>query len=449
MTFMGKPPSAAGMTPPPGDPTAPSARIKKRARNALLTVAALVFGVFGLAAVLQIGGAVIGSGTVVVESRVKTIMHPTGGVLARLFVRDGDRVTKDQVLMQFDSNVSEVGASQASEGLVQLLARRARLEAERENQRLLRFPTEIAGRTDPGAAEAMARERRLFDLKQEEQRGGLSLLGERVRQYEEQISSYRSQIAANREEARLIKPELDGVRQLFARQLVTINRLNQLERTAVELDGQKAALEASIAEARARISETREQMLNLGKSARAAAATELAQVVAQIADQQVRRVTTSDTLARNTVRAPQAGVVDKLAFATIGSAVPAGQPLLQIVPQTDQLVIEGKISPNDIDQLAIGQSARVTFSSLNRQVTPDISGTVTFVSAEPTEDNRTGQSYFKIRVKLNSAELAKSIKVPLVPGMPVEIFVQTGSRSILSFLTKPARDQFSHAMREE
>lgn len=448
MTFMGNLPTA-GNVPPPGDTIPPSLRIKRRARNALLLVAGLVVGVFGLAALLQISGAVIGSGMIVVESRVKTIMHPTGGVLARLLVHDGDRVAKDQVLMQFDSNVSEVGASQASEGLVQLLARRARLEAEREDRRTLRFPLEISQRTDPGAIESMARERRLFDLRQEEQRGGLALLGERVRQYQEQISSYQGQIAANREEARLIKPELEGIRTLYARQLVTINRLNQLERTAVELDAQKAALEASIAEARARISETREQMLNLGKSARAAAASELAQVVAQIADQQVRRATTSDTLARNTVRAPQAGVVDKLAFTTIGSAVPAGQPLLQIVPQTDRLVVEGKISPNDIDQLAVGQAARVSFSSLNRQVTPEVGGTVTFVSAEPTEDNRTGQNYFKIRVKLDSAELAKAIKVPLVPGMPVEIFVQTGSRSILSFLTKPARDQLSHAMREE
>lgn len=448
MTFMGNTPAAEG-APLKGDPIAPALRIRQRARNALLLVAGLLVGVFGLTALLQVSGAVIGSGTVVVESRVKTIMHPTGGVLARLLVRDGDRVAKNQVLMQFDSNVSEVGASQASEGLVQLLARRARLEAERENRRTLRFPAELSLRNEPGAVEAMTRERRLFDLKQEEQRGGLALLSERVQQYQEQISSYQGQIDANRQEAALIKPELAGIRTLYARQLVTINRLNQLERVAVELDGQKAALEASIAEARARIAETREQMLNLGKSARAAAATELAQVVAQITDQQVRRATTSDTLARNTVRAPQAGVVDKLAFTTIGSAVPAGQPLLQIVPQTDQLVIEGRISPNDIDQLAVGQAARVSFSSLNRQVTPEIGGTVTFVSAEPTEDNRTGQNYFKIRVKLNSAELAKSIKVPLVPGMPVEIFVQTGSRSILSFLTKPARDQLSHAMREE
>lgn len=448
MTFMGRPPTA-GNALPHRNPLTPSLRIKQRARNALLLVAALVFGVFGLAAVLQVGGAVIGSGTVIVESRVKTILHPTGGVLARLLVHDGDRVAKGQVLMQFDSNVSEVGASQASEGLVQLLARRARLEAEREDRRTLRFPGELGQRIDPGAVESMTRERRLFDLKQEEQRGGLALLGERVRQYQEQISSYQGQISANRQEAALIKPELAGIRALYNRQLVTINRLNQLERTAVELDGQKAALEANIAEARARISETREQMLNLGKSARAAAATELAQVVAQIADQQVRRATTSDTLARNTVRAPQAGVVDKLAFATLGSAVPAGQPLLQIVPQTDQLVIEGRISPSDIDQLVVGQAARVSFSSLNRQVTPEIGGTVTFVSAEPTEDNRTGQSYFKIRVRLNTADLAKGIKVPLVPGMPVEIFVQTGSRSILSFLTKPARDQLSHAMREE
>jgi HlyD family secretion protein len=380
---------------------------------------------------------------------VKTIVHPTGGVLEQVLVHDGDRVRQGQVLMRFDTSVSGVGASQASEGLDQLLARRARLEALREGRASLVFSPELARRTDPIAIDLMARERRLFALKVSEQRGALSLLGERIKQYQEQISSYRAQIAASRREEVLIQPELEGIRRLYERKLVTITRLNQLERTAVELEGQRAALEANVAEAGARISETREQMLNIAQTARADAGTELAQVVALIADQQVRRATTSDTFARSVIRAPQEGVIDKLAYTTVGSAIPAGQPILQIVPDRDRMVIEGRIQPNDVDQLAVGQKARISFSSLNRQVTPEVIGRLAFVSAEPIEDTRTGQSYFRIRVELDRGVLARDIKVQLVPGMPVEIFVQTGTRSILSFLTKPARDQLSHAMREE
>lgn len=428
---------------------APAARLRRRTRNAFILVAALLFGVFGLSAVLQIGGAVIGVGALAAESKVKTLIHPIGGVLQTLYVHDGDRVRQGQPLLKFDTSVSSVGASEANESLDQLIARQARLEALREDLPTLTFPAALARRTDPVAIEVMTRERRLFELKQRELHGKVALLGERVNQYDEQIHSYQAQIDASQRQSGLIKPELDNVRDLYKRNLVTITRLNQLERTAVDLGGQRAALQANIAEARARISEAREQMLSLAQTARADAATELAQVLAQISDQTVRRATANDTFGRSILRAPQAGVVDKLAYTTVGSAVPAGQPIMQIVPVQDRLVIEGRISPNDVDQLRLGQSARVSFSSLNRQVTPEEDGKLVFISAEPSEDTHTGQSYFRVRVELDNARVARDIKVPLVSGMPAEIFVRTGTRSILSYVLKPLSDQLSHAMREE
>jgi len=423
-----------------------SSRLRTRTRRAFALIGLLVFGFFGLGAILKVGGAVVGSGEVTVDSSVRTISHATGGVLTALLVRDGDHVAKDQILMRLDTSVSKVGSQSASTGLDQLLARRARLQAERDEAPAIQFPPEIVHGAD--SRETMASERRLFNLRREERRGTLALLGDRIRQYESQIRSFEVQIDATDKQIVLIQPELAGLRKLYARQLVPINRINQMERTAVELQGSKAALESNIAEARAHISETREQMLNVDKSARSDAANALAEVSTQINEQQLRSASAGDTFARSVIRAPQSGVVDRIAFTTLGSAVPAAQPILQIVPDRDQLLVEARVRPQDVDQVRIGQSARVVFSGLERQTTPDIAARVIFISPDLVQDTRTGQSYYRIKVQLDSKSMADAPQIVLKAGMPAEVFVQTGDRSILSFLVKPMLDQLRHAFRE-
>ena len=423
-----------------------SSRLRTRTRRAFALIGLLVFGFFGLGAILKIGGAVVGSGEVTVDSSVRTISHATGGVLTALLVRDGDHVAKDQILMRLDTSVSKVGSQSASTGLDQLLARRARLQAERDEAPAIQFPPEIVHGAD--SRETMASERRLFNLRREERRGTLALLGDRIRQYESQIRSFEVQIDATDKQIVLIQPELAGLRKLYARQLVPINRINQMERTAVELQGSKAALESNIAEARAHISETREQMLNVDKSARSDAANALAEVSTQINDQQLRSASAGDTFARSVIRAPQSGIVDRIAFTTLGSAIPAAQPILQIVPDRDQLLVEARVRPQDVDQVRIGQSARVVFSGLERQTTPDIAARVIFISPDLVQDTRTGQSYYRIKVQLDSKSMADAPQIVLKAGMPAEVFVQTGDRSILSFLVKPMLDQLRHAFRE-
>ena len=215
----------------------------------------------------------------------------------------------------------------------------------------------------------------------------------------------------------------------------------------MQLKGSRAALGSSIAEARARISETREQMLNVDKSIRSDAAGELAEVVAQLNDQQLRRASAEDLYARSVIRAPQSGIIDKLAFTTIGSAVPAAQPILQIVPDRDTLLVEARVRPADVDQLHAGQAARISFSGLDRQTTPDVPGSLIFVSPDLTQDPHTGQSYYRIRVRLDPRKMAEA-GIVLKAGMPAEAFVQTGTRSMLSFLTKPLLDQIRYAFRE-
>ena len=434
---------------PDAEPDPGAERLRRRTRRAYVLIAALVLGFFGLSAILQVGGAVVGSGEVAVESNVKTLIHPTGGILKALMVRDGDHVAKGQLLMRLDQGVSSVGAESAALGLEQLLARRARLEAERDGASSILFPPDLTAKADARASEAMARERQLFALRRRERDGSIALLNQRVRQYDEQIASYQAQIAAIESQMTLIEPELAGLRKLHDRQLVTINRLNEMERTAVQMKGSKAALESNIAEARAHISEANEQILNVDKQIRSDAGNQLAEVVGQLNDQQVRVATTTDTVDRSEIRAPQSGVVDKVAYATIGSAVPPGQPLLQIVPDRDAMIVEARIRPQDVDQVRVGQAARVTFSGFNRQTTPDIPGKLTFVSPDLTSDQRTGQSFYRIKVRLDADALARAPQIALKAGMPAETFVETGNRSILSFLVKPLLDQLRYSMRSE
>ena len=424
-----------------------AARLQRRTRRALLLVGLLFLVFILLATVMRVAGAVTAGGEISVESSVKTISHTNGGVLTALLVRDGDHVAQGQELMRFDTSVSGIGSTSASQRLAQLGATRARLEAERDGSNTLRFPAELEASTDPAVHLLMTRERRLFVLRRDDRRGALSLLGERVHQLEDQIRSFEAQIDAIDHQARLIEPELAGLRKLYERQLVTISRINELERAAVQLKGSRAALTANISETRARISETREQMLNIDRTARSEAGAQLATTVAEINDQQVRRASADDTFSRSVIKAPQSGTIDKLAFTTLGSAIPPNQPILQIVPDRDELIVTARVRPADVDQLRIGQKARVTLSGLDRQTTPDVPGTLIFISPERAQDQATGETYFRIKVRLDPAHAPGPLP-QLKPGMPAEVFVETGTRSILSFLIKPLLDQMRHAFRE-
>lgn len=234
--------------------------------------------------------------------------------------------------MRFDTSVSQVGSQSANEGYEQLLARRARLEAERDGAGAVVFPPQLTTSADPRVRDVTQRELRLFKLRRDERTGTLELLEQRVHQYESEIASYQAQIGAIERQMVLIKPELEGLRKLHDKQLVTLARVNEMERTAVQLEGSRAALELNIAELRAHISETREQMLNVDKQMHSDLGTQLTEVNAQLNDQNVRVASAGDTYARSVIRAPQSGTIDKIAFATVGSAVPPAQPICRSCP---------------------------------------------------------------------------------------------------------------------
>lgn len=426
----------------------PEESLRRNLRLGFITVAALVVGVFGLAALVQIAGAVVAYGEVSVESRVKKVAHPTGGVIADVLVHDGDRVRKGQPLLRFDTRVAGAAADLSGASLEQLLARRARLTAERDGLSAIVWPAELTRAARPGAQAAMTEEQQLFQIRRSARAGQQAQVAERVRATQQEIGSLQAQLAAARRQAALIEPERAGMKKLWDKGLATLNRVNQLERTAVDLEGGAASLGAQIAQARARIAELRQSGIQLDQDARSAAGAELAEVVAQLNDQQVRSVTADDTFDRSVVRAPADGVVDKLAYATIGGVVPAAQTILEIVPDADRMVVEAKVATNEIDQLRVGQPAMLRFSAFNLQTTPELEGKVTRIAPERTVDERTGGAFYTVRLEVNEGQQQRLGGLKLVPGMPVEGYVRTGDRSLLSYVTKPLRDQLSRAFRE-
>jgi HlyD family secretion protein len=196
------------------------------------------------------------------------------------------------------------------------------------------------------------------------------------------------------------------------------------------------------------VTEIRQQMIQLDQDSRSQAGAELSEVVAKLADQQVRSVSTDDVFDKSVIRAPYDGVIDKLAFSTVGGVVPPAETILEIVPDSDQLTVEAKISPADRDQLRLGQDATLSFSAFNVQTTPQLDGKLVHISAETTVDERSGTSFYKVRVDVDEQQLKKLGALKLEPGMPVEAFIQTEDRSLLSFIIKPLSDQLGRAFRE-
>jgi HlyD family secretion protein len=237
------------------------------------------------------------------------------------------------------------------------------------------------------------------------------------------------------------------VQELWDKQLVTINRVNQLERTAVDLEGSIAALQSQIASTRAQITETSERAIQLGETRRAEAGQELAQVNTALNQQQLRSVAAVDQQDRSEIRSPYTGTVEKIAFAAVGEVVRPAEPIMELVPDADHMVIEATVSPADVDQVSIGQRARVRLSSFNRTATPEIDGKVVYVAADRSEDPDGRQSFFMDRIEVDQREVARE-GFKLRSGMPAEVYIETGDRSLLSYLFKPLRDQLARAFRD-
>jgi membrane fusion protein, type I secretion system len=415
-----------------------------------LIVLLLAFGVGGWAATTQIAGALIAQGSVVVDSNVKKVQHPTGGVVGKLNVQDGDRVKAGDILVQLDDTITRANLAIVTKGLDELAARKARLEAERDGSDSVDFPAQLLARAnEPSVGVALTNERKLFELRRSSRLGQKAQLKQRITQLQDEIRGLTAQQDAKAREIALIAKELDGVRELWKNNLVQITRLTALERDAARLEGERGQLMASVAQAKGKVSETELQVIQIDQDLSSEVAKDNREVDAKFGEFVERKVAAEDQLKRIDIRAPQDGVVLESKVHTVGGVIPAGDAIMLIVPETDNLMVEAKVNPHDIDQVQVGQSAVLRFSAFNLRTTPEISGTVTRVSADTTTDQRTGQNYYTTRIAMPKKEIAKLGDVKLIPGMPVEAFVQTGERTVMSYLMKPLQDQFTRAFREK
>jgi HlyD family secretion protein len=431
-------------------PTSPSRRsIRRHELAGLALVIVLAVGVGGWAGTAKLSGALIAPGSIVVDSNVKKVQHPTGGIVGELLVRDGDRVKLGDILVRLDDTVTRANLAIVTKGLNSLVARKARLESERDGLESVVFPADLLARAgDQEVAHALNSERKLFELRRSARVGQKAQLSERVAQLNEEIRGIKAQRESKLKQIGIIKQELAGVTELWKRNLVQFSKLTELQREEARLEGEIAQLIAQGAQVGGKVAETRLQIIQIDRDLSSEVAKETREIDGKIGEFVERKITAEDQLKRVDIRAPQNGIVFQSAVHTVGGVITAGDTIMQIVPEADNLAVEAKVNPQDIDQLKVGQSALLRLSAFNQRTTPEVEGVVTRISADTTTDPRTAQSYYTIRISLPVKELARVGNIKVIPGMPVEAFVQTGERTMLAYLAKPLTDQLMRTFRE-
>lgn len=415
-----------------------------------VTVAVLVCGVGGWAATTEFNGAVVTQGLLVVDSDVKKVQHPNGGVVGELLVREGSRVNAGDVLLRLDETQTRASLAIITKSLDELAARQARNEAERDGQSEISFPQNLLTRTDDEqVARVVDGERKLFENRRRSREGQKAQLRERITQLKEEIRGLTAQEEAKVSQIEWIKEELKGVRDLWDKNLVPFTRVTSLERDQARLIGERGQVIAAIAQSKGKISEIELQILQVEQDMRTEVGKDLADIRGKTAEMSERRIAAQDQLKRIEIRAPQSGFVHQLTVHTVGGVVIAGEPIMRIVPENDALSVEARVPPQEIDQIRLGQSVVLKFSAFNVHTTPELNGAVSRISADVAHDDKTGAAYYVIRVSVSIAEISRLEGLRLVPGMPVEAFVQTPARTVLSYLIKPLEDQISRGFREK
>jgi len=411
-------------------------------------IAAIVLG-GGWTALVPLAAAVVVPGSLVVQSNVKTIQHPTGGVVAQIAARNGMRVASGDLLVRLDATQAQASLQVVSKQLDEARARIARLIAERDGLPRPEVPADMTGRLDESAIkDLLASEEMLFKARKNARDSQKDLLQSRVSQLGEEIAGLDAQVVSKAKQVELITGELSGVQDLYDKRLVPLTRLTTLQRENARIEGERGQLISAIAETKSKIGEAQLQIVRLDQDFRTDVVKELGENQGKEAELVQRGVAARDLLDRIDIRAPTSGIVHQLSAHTIGGVIRAGDSIMEIVPDSDDLQIEARLQPNDIDQVRIGQQSFVRFSAFNQRTTPQLVGEVSYVSADITRDQQSNASYFTVRVTLPEDERRRLAGLQLVSGMPAEVFMQTGSRTMMSYLFKPITDQLRRAFVE-
>jgi len=399
---------------------------------------------------MPLAGAVVVPGNLVVQSNVKAIQHPTGGVVAEIKVQNGTRVSAGDLLIRLDATQAQASLQMVSKQLDEMRAKIARLSAERDDLPQFEIPEELAKRTsDQTVKSLLASEKGLFKARFSARHSQKDLLQSKVAQLTEEISGLDVQVDSRGKQLELIQGELAGVQDLYDKRLVPLTRLTTLQREAARLDGERGQLLSSIAETKSKIGEAQLQIVRIDQDFRTEVVKDLGDAQAKEAELVERGVAARDLLDRIEIRTPTSGVIHQLAAHTIGGVVKAGDTIMEIVPDMEDLQVEARLQPQDIDHVHAGQQAFVRFSAFNQRTTPQLTGTVSYVSADTSKDQQTNAPYFTVRVTLPDDERRRLAGQQLVPGMPAEVFMQTGSRTMVSYMFKPIAEQMRRAFVEQ
>jgi membrane fusion protein len=416
----------------------------------LVLSTALVAGVGGWAATTELSSAIVASGTVVVENNVKKIQHLTGGIVGELLVKEGDRVDAGQVLLRLDATTVRANLSIVQNTLAQLYARRARLLAEQSSSGTFTIPEDLTKLTTATAAQVLEEsERKLFVSRVNALASMKDQLASRKNQLKDETEGLTVQLTAIEDALKLIAEELNGLEKLYKEGLVSMQRVTTLKRERAQLEGDRGARLAARAQAAGKSSEIDLQILQLEEDRRTEVAKELTEVEAKISEYEDRQVAAIDQLKRLDITAPLAGRVYQLAVHTINGVINPGEQLMLVVPEADSLTVEARIATHDIDQIRLGQPVELVFSAFNQRTTPVIDGEVVTIAPDLVTDQRTGISYYPIRVRPKPESVKKLQGLTLYPGMPAEVFVKIADRTVISYLAKPLTEQMRHTFRED
>jgi HlyD family secretion protein len=416
----------------------------------LLTTAVLIGGTVGWGMMTTITGAVITSGQLEVDQFRQVVQHADGGIVSEIRVTENASVTAGDVLLSLDGTLLKSELTIVETQFWEILARRGRLEAERDTLDTITFPEELieTSARDPEVAALMEGQQRLFEARAETLSKQLEQLGKRQSQTASLIEGIDAQRAALTQQLSLIAKELASQEELLRKGLAQESRVLALQREEARLSGQVGELTASRAQAEGRITETEIEILRLSAARREEASAQLRDIGFRELELAERRRALAERIARLEIRAPVSGIVLNLRVTTPRAVIRAADPVMFIIPQDRPLVIATRVPTIHIDQVHPGQDVKLAFSAFSMRTTPEVFGKVTQVSADVLVDERTQMPYYRAEIELNPGELAKLGDVQLIPGMPVEAFIRTEERTPVQFLTKPFTDYFNRAFRE-
>ncbi|MFV0491650.1 MAG: HlyD family type I secretion periplasmic adaptor subunit [Pseudorhodobacter sp.] len=416
----------------------------------MLTLLVLVGGFGFWSVTTRISGAVVASGQIEVEQNRQVVQHPDGGVVASIHVSEGATVQAGDLLLRLDGATLDSELAIVEGQLFEIFARRARLEAERDDREEITFPEELIAiaAERPEVAELTTGQRRLFEARRLTLSQQVDQLTKRGEQILSQVEGIDAQIEALGTQLGLLSEELDAQNDLLDKGLAQVSRVLALRREEARLRGQVGELTASKATSEGRRTEVEIEVLSLAAGRREEASTQLRDIGYRELELAERRRALIEQIARLDIVAPVSGIVLGLQVTTPRAVLRAAEPALYLIPQDRPLVINVQVPPVHIDQVRVGQNARLIFSAFSSRTTPEVMAQVAVVSADAFKDEATGASFYRVEIVPEPGEMDKLQDLTLIPGMPVEAFITTDEHTPMAYLLKPFTDYFNRAFRE-